>query len=722
MQTRHHAIRTHRSTANASRRGFTLIEISVALAAVLIVAVGLAAIFDSIGKTVATGRRVSRLNQYARMLENQLRSDFGKMSRDGFLVIRQQFADADGTRDFVAADDRVQVFADDERARPRRVDEIMFFARGGGGDFESQRQPLPGLENWRARSNEAAIYYGHGMIRPGSEATDSPPKINDANNFTGLPANVPVLGRAVANNPNRYAKDWILLRKATLLVQPEVTRTPLGGGITGQVYDANPLLAPGIALLADKECQIAGRPAMSTIFRSVNRTLVPSGWEPLPPIFELDRQWWRTTGVGSLGDNYEDPGALNNARFPRAPTLASGLVDIATISLADVRSWVQGFANVQYDYSAIPRTRLAVVSQPSLLPSDYFDGLPPGPFPIAPPIPGTQVAWTDVSPGVGPWTPSRPTATNFESIDYIHAWMDDAMPTRSIDASTMGAPNSEIDASLTAANLAPEPDNTGVATRGTRIRCEVQPPNLLAILGLTPGNATEARGLASLRADAQMLSASNLVVGCSEFAVDWSFGETAPDAGGASPLPLLTNTATSPIFKPSGTTLYYGPPTYRSGANPPANWSAVAGFYQSSDSGLANATGTLTRPVRVNEPALSAPPFIVNGVANLPMSERVIYGFSPMEVISPNIASPTVDVPLSVSSYFGYTDPSFNPDLDLNGVATDPGDARTTQRVLPWEWPRLIRVRVTIADPIDPTNEGTFEFVFNTPAAPAGVQ
>jgi prepilin-type N-terminal cleavage/methylation domain-containing protein len=55
-----------------SHSGFTLLETLVAIAAVVVVAAGLAAVFDSIGKTVAAGRRVSRVNEYGRLLEQQL--------------------------------------------------------------------------------------------------------------------------------------------------------------------------------------------------------------------------------------------------------------------------------------------------------------------------------------------------------------------------------------------------------------------------------------------------------------------------------------------------------------------------------------------------------------------------------------------------------------------------------------------------------------------------
>ena len=72
--------------------GFTLVEMLVAIGAVALVSVGLAAIFQTVGRTVTTGKRVSQLTQQAAILESQMREDFAKMTRDGFLVIRHQFS------------------------------------------------------------------------------------------------------------------------------------------------------------------------------------------------------------------------------------------------------------------------------------------------------------------------------------------------------------------------------------------------------------------------------------------------------------------------------------------------------------------------------------------------------------------------------------------------------------------------------------------------------
>lgn len=76
-----------------------------------------------------------------------------------------------------------------------------------------------------------------------------------------------------------------------------------------------------------------------------------------------------------------------------------------------------------------------------------------------------------------------------------------------------------------------------------------------------------------------------------------------------------------------------------------------------------------------------------------------------------------------LTSYFGYFDPTFSPDLRNNAGTRNPdgdiediGDALSP--TLPWAWPTLIRITLTLTDPIDPTFEQTFQFVFETPGNP----
>src|SRR4051812_38850110 len=79
-------------------RAFTLVEMVVAVGAVALVAVGLASIFDAVGKTVTGGKRLSVLNPSAPLADPRPRRAFKPMSRDGSLVTPQQYVarDADG--------------------------------------------------------------------------------------------------------------------------------------------------------------------------------------------------------------------------------------------------------------------------------------------------------------------------------------------------------------------------------------------------------------------------------------------------------------------------------------------------------------------------------------------------------------------------------------------------------------------------------------------------
>ena len=71
-------------------RAFTLVELLVAVAALTLIALGLSRVFAATGQTLRAGRRVSRLNEYAAMVERQMRRDIAQMSRNGFLLIRNR--------------------------------------------------------------------------------------------------------------------------------------------------------------------------------------------------------------------------------------------------------------------------------------------------------------------------------------------------------------------------------------------------------------------------------------------------------------------------------------------------------------------------------------------------------------------------------------------------------------------------------------------------------
>src|SRR5690606_34179786 len=119
---------------------FTLVELLVAVGAVALIAVGLAAVFGSVGDTVTGGRSVSGFTAYASLLERQLRDDIAKMSRDGFLVIVNQEAEGGAEIELYPGQPQARggrVLS--HQQRPRRIDEMLFFRTG---EFVSGREPL----------------------------------------------------------------------------------------------------------------------------------------------------------------------------------------------------------------------------------------------------------------------------------------------------------------------------------------------------------------------------------------------------------------------------------------------------------------------------------------------------------------------------------------------------------------------------------------------------
>ncbi len=592
----------------ALRSGFTLIEIMVAVGAIALVAVGLASIFDAVGKTVSGGRRTSSLSRYATLLESQMRHDFDGMTRDGFLVIRQQWTDGVGTPGGVSPDglfdpgdasDQVPLYPDDPAPRGRRIDEILFFSSSGpdGELFRTRNQSVvPGVT---VTSETAMIYLGHGQPRrvdAGVPYVD--PRIDDLNADGAT-----ILGAADAlgtppedRNPNRFASNWILTRRATLLVPLESAPIPFNVGTT-------PPLGLRPNQVANQDGQVGLLPAAASIFRSYNRAF------PL-----------------------EFPGATDYVRPPFAetgPMLASGLVDIATTDLAEIRRIVMSSVA---DPVPPPTNPFEVF----LLPRDIIrdTNLPPNPS-------GRFVFVAAEDPA-----PNR-RADPPLALDGQHAWMADAFPTQSDPRPDIG-------------NDYPADDV--VDPQGVRVRVESQARNFLETI-----SRPDPLESITARADQLMLTSGALLPHCSEFIVEWSFGQ----------IDALTNE-----------TLWYGP------SRRPADTSGDGQIDVASDASVTtpypkNDDDRLPVPFRRDEFKLNrGEPYV---------SQHLIYGRAPREEDAVH------------TSYFGYIDPTISPTAPggTGGPAAD--------GVIPWAWPRMIRITVSLTDAIDPSIESTFQFIFDVP-------
>jgi hypothetical protein len=577
-------------------RAFTLIEMIVAIGAVALIAVGIAAVFESVGRTVGGGRRVSVLNQYAALMERQMRADFEAMTRDGVLVIRHEYADVNGDSQITEPEDHVPLYQDqaanpwpNRRAdwRLRRLDQILFFARG---EFSSSRAPvIPGVT---AESSEAMIYYGHGLRldpiddfqshAPGaSEPAYEMPQVDDGRpeSPTGndrLYRDTAALGYddgdPATRNPNLHASGWTLLRQMILLAPPGSTQSlPPPGPFWGDLdFDRDDAL--------DNDIQIGGQPAASSAFRTL---------------------------AARFPSYYGYPATIRAVAndSPRYPAFASGIVDVATTDLAEIRRIVMD-ANLFPDNI---NTEL-----------DLFDPSNAASTPL-----DDRYSRTG-----GPGNPVR----------FMQAWMDDLLPA---DPETGLRPRYEL--SL--------PDYYGAVTNSTG---DLEP---------------------SLRlADQRALGSGVFVPNCTEFIVEYSFGQVlagGPFAGqlvwfGRDRDIIIDGQPPRPAVRP-----------YPDAVDP-EDGDEVEMWYEPTYTKL---DGTKSPPQKLTTATL----YSVLGSAGGGGGG----GGSPS---------------LPLTAHFGYNDPTYAP--------TDPNLDPPT---IPWPWPKLIRITVTLADPTDPSIEETFQFVFETP-------
>jgi prepilin-type N-terminal cleavage/methylation domain-containing protein len=543
------------------RRGFTLLEMLIAVGAVTLIALGLSRVFTATGETVRVGRRVSNLNEYASMLERQLRSDVASMSREGFLVIKHRVAvDSAGFPLLVqlAPDQPVA------SARNRRVDELTFFATGR---FNTQREAVH--PSRIASGTAARIYFGHGVRYPQSlNSTPSAfdvPQLDDGQAAGSLPS---PLGVGV----NQYASDWCLLRHVTVLNNQLATALdPFPPTIAGLTVQEMP----------DNDLQVALQPAMSSIFANQARLNPPTH-----------------PGDGRLARDGE-PNVY--------PAASSGLVDIATTDLQEIRQTIldaqpygTSIFNPDADSGIDGGDRFAF--QADTNPSD-LNG-----------VTSNMKRWMigGALPGLV-WNNTNPLASNADS----------------------------------------------------RMRFEFRPPDLL---GVVSGNGDPwPENEPWRRVDQMMLSASNFVPHCTEFIVEWSFGKVYTDNDPR-----------------RGQLIWHG--LLRRGdinGNGQAN-TVIAAPYRQIDPNVERYFQRIERR---------------DGTVLLREVDPRLIHFPPEPAgLNPGQA---------LYSCFGYLDPTYT----LTGY---PNPA-----TIPWAWPKLLRITISLVDPTDPLNEQTFQFVIEVPDAQA---
>ncbi len=617
----------------APRRGFTLLEMLVALGAVALISIGLARIFGATGDTLRAGRRLSLFNDASRAIERTLREDFSRMTRDGFLVISHELTERNIAR-----------FPNDRNARKRRVDQIMFFQHGR---FQTHRTPLyPGRI---ATGSQARIWIGHGLRQEPGTPRISVPALDDINRDGGTSASgarqdtAPWFGEA---GPNRYASDWILARHIAVLAQPKTTPPPRPSS----------LLFPTMDQWPDRDIQIDLAPAVSSLFRNLARgtpDMLPSG-------AQIAR-----------------PGEASVAR----PQLSSGIPDVVSTDLSEIRSIV-------LDAQAIDTSNRGREFDPALdNNTDVYERREPD----------GRVIEVTVPYAFQPDT----TADGSRACFAMKQWMLQGLPAEPRTQTRRYAPDP------------PNPQPTDSPQFGGRMRCEPLPPDLLGTLA--NNGQVYIQDQEYRRADQAMLASSVFATACTEFIVEWSFGETYksdtdPSTPGDTPDPFL-NGAGDPR---ADQLIWHGLPRFSEldfvdGTDPQAD--RIAGPYF----GKRGTNMPVGVPANVPIDEHRVPVLLTNRQyepGDWPVAPQVIH-----EPVDDRGRPDPIDGE-PFYSIFGYVDPSFPGPINPANVVTAADQLRLYRPdTIPCPWPRLIRITMTLADPADPTFEQTYQFIFEVPAA-----
>ena len=185
------------------RRGFTLTELLVAVAVLLVVIIATARIFGTVTKVTGAGQANADLLQTAQTIERQIRADLANLSRDGFMLIES--VEVPNNVNGAASPLLNSALA---TTATLRCDRLVFFVEGQFSSTQfagSQAKHTSGGDTFypNKQATAARIYYGHGVqLKNADPLTDA---------FLPLSNNQPLLPwtfDSPADGPDLSIRNW----------------------------------------------------------------------------------------------------------------------------------------------------------------------------------------------------------------------------------------------------------------------------------------------------------------------------------------------------------------------------------------------------------------------------------------------------------------------------------------------------------------------------------
>lgn len=287
-------------STTSRRRAFTLVELMVSIALVLILLVGVNQVFKMTTDTVGAGQALNTASRNLRSAQSVFFNDLhGAVTSNPpvFMIRSQQIpafrnrADELGDRDYNQSDTYInriaQILSIDldnngsegelgvpgeiispalYNDRNHRADMFMFFARG---NFPRQTGN-DGTFAANMSSSEAWIWYGH-LKRPDFSSPAGSSNADALNPLQGYenrsPGELPDFSKVPPdrNDDNFFASNWILGRVVTLLRQPDTSDNIYDNSGISQVYlkrwstDAATILSPLSINSVSSEIAVADR-------------------------------------------------------------------------------------------------------------------------------------------------------------------------------------------------------------------------------------------------------------------------------------------------------------------------------------------------------------------------------------------------------------------------------------------------------------------------------